>query len=47
MVAVSFAYTASLQEVFDALYMIFFERPFSVGDFIAVESECFALALRC
>lgn len=36
-IALSFAYGATLQEVFDSLYMIFLVRPFAVGDWVTVD----------
>jgi small-conductance mechanosensitive channel len=37
LLALSFGYGATLQEVFDSLYMIFFMQPFNVGDFVTVD----------
>ena len=36
LVALSFGYGATLQEMFDSLYMIFFVQPYNVGDFITI-----------
>jgi small-conductance mechanosensitive channel len=39
LVALSFGYGATLQEVFDSLYMLFFVQPFNVGDFVQINDD--------
>jgi len=36
-IGLSFAYGTTLQEVFDSLYMLYFVRPFEIGDWLTID----------